>query len=240
MLGKISCWAPTRAETLDLLWEALAETVLLGVTTNVDFLRELLTKSEVIHSKYDTSYLEKLSLKRPEASPLVFDSYAYAVSADYRVESTNGSAWAFDNWRLSGSPPVEIAAHLFGERTNVLPKKLPKDITDRLSFFRSGQDCWLHHPSFGTWNFKTISDRRSHAEASSSGEITSPMPGLVISINVAVGDRVAPGDSLIVIEAMKMEHVVRSKSSGTVHGVNVEVGLNIKAGQILLEIQHDV
>ena len=65
------------------------------------------------------------------------------------------------------------------------------------------------------------------------------MPGTVISTNVSVGDKVSTGDSLIIIEAMKMEHVIRAKQDGVIQAINVSVGLNIKAGEVLLEMSDD-
>jgi acetyl-CoA/propionyl-CoA carboxylase biotin carboxyl carrier protein len=236
MLGKISCWAPTRLEAISLLRKALSNTVLLGVTTNIDFLVDLLEEPNVINGLYDTSYIEKLNLARPQATEIVFDSFALAVTSANLESNTDGCAWTTDNWRLSGSPTAEIAAYLFGERTNVSVKNLPSEFTNQLSTYLVDQDCWIHHPSFGTWKFRTISNHRSRPEGKNADEITSPMPGTVISTNVSVGDRVSTGDSLIIIEAMKMEHVIKAKQDGVIQAVNVSVGLNIKAGEVLLEM----
>ena len=71
----------------------------------------------------------------------------------------------------------------------------------------------------------TIDDAGSYvASASSSDRVASPMPGQVISLSVAKGDRVKAGDVLLVIEAMKMEHTIRAPRSGTVVEINCAVG----------------
>lgn len=239
MLGKISCWAESRADALSLLQASLSETVILGVTTNTDFLQELLGIPEVVESTYDTSYLEKLNLVRSYPASITFEAYAYALMNSKWKDSNQRSAWAFDNWRLTGSPQLKITGYLDGKRFDVVPTKLPSNILSQLNFYVSDQSCWIHHPIFGTWLFTTTSSRIRRAEASIAGEVVSPMPGIVISAYVSVGDEVVLGDSLIVIEAMKMEYVIKSKISGTIQSVNVEVGINIKAGQVLLEISEN-
>lgn len=68
------------------------------------------------------------------------------------------------------------------------------------------------------------------------GEISMPMPGLVIQVNVRDGERVARGQSLLVVEAMKMEHTLRAPRDGTVTKLAAEPGKLIDAGAVLLEI----
>jgi biotin carboxyl carrier protein len=62
----------------------------------------------------------------------------------------------------------------------------------------------------------------------------SPLPGGVVGILVTAGDSVVAGQPLIVIEAMKMQHTVRSPDAGTVAAVNVRLGDQVSAGEVLL------
>ena len=64
--------------------------------------------------------------------------------------------------------------------------------------------------------------------------VPAPLPGTVLSIAVSPGDRVAAGDDLMVLEAMKMEHEVRAERSGVVHAVTVRPGGTVEAGAIVL------
>jgi propionyl-CoA carboxylase alpha chain len=66
------------------------------------------------------------------------------------------------------------------------------------------------------------------------------MPGMVIAINVSLGDQVKIGDPLVVIEAMKMEHIVRAKRPGRVVKCNVSSGSKVRVGQVLVEVVGDV
>ena len=70
----------------------------------------------------------------------------------------------------------------------------------------------------------------------SSGSLVAPMPGLLSRVEVAVGAEVAVGDALCVMEAMKMEHVIRAPFAGVVLAVHTEPGTQVEAGQLLVEI----
>jgi len=65
--------------------------------------------------------------------------------------------------------------------------------------------------------------------------ILAPIPGLVLEVFVRAGDRVNPGDRLLVIEAMKMRNTLRSGHALTVASVDVEAGEAVKSGQRLVE-----
>jgi acetyl/propionyl-CoA carboxylase alpha subunit len=68
------------------------------------------------------------------------------------------------------------------------------------------------------------------------GALVAPLPGTVVKVAVAVGDPVTAGDTLVAIEAMKMEHEVRSPSGGTVAEVHVVAGEQVEAGRLLVVI----
>jgi biotin carboxyl carrier protein len=67
--------------------------------------------------------------------------------------------------------------------------------------------------------------------------IVAPMPGLIVRISAAVGDRVQPGQGLVVMEAMKMENELRATSGGTVKSVHVAAGTAVEKGTLLLELE---
>ncbi|ORA61150.1 hypothetical protein BST23_22100, partial [Mycolicibacterium elephantis] len=66
---------------------------------------------------------------------------------------------------------------------------------------------------------------------------TSPMPGTVQSVHVSVGQQVSAGDRLVVVEAMKMEHVIRAWADAVVAKVLVEAGQAVVAGGVLVELE---
>lgn len=70
----------------------------------------------------------------------------------------------------------------------------------------------------------------------SGGSIYSPMPGLVVKIFVAKGDEVEKGQAIMVLEAMKMENIIKSPVNGTVRELFVSQGDSVSRKQILVEI----
>jgi len=69
--------------------------------------------------------------------------------------------------------------------------------------------------------------------------LTRAMPGSIARVNVGVGDRVAPGDTLVVLEAMKMEHAVRAPHAGVVADVRAVAGQQVDTGAVLVVVEAD-
>ncbi|HJX03421.1 MAG TPA: biotin/lipoyl-containing protein [Dehalococcoidia bacterium] len=69
-------------------------------------------------------------------------------------------------------------------------------------------------------------------------KMEAPLPGKILSVKVKAGDKVAEGDELLSIEAMKMENPILSPVSGEVKEVNVTQGQSVKAGDILALIEY--
>jgi biotin carboxyl carrier protein len=66
--------------------------------------------------------------------------------------------------------------------------------------------------------------------------VKAPLPGSIMKISVAVGDTINPGDTLLVMEAMKMENNVMAEKGGTVKAVKVAVGESVLQDDVLVEI----
>ena len=76
------------------------------------------------------------------------------------------------------------------------------------------------------------------AAAPAGGEqVTSPMPGTILSVNVAAGDTVKRGQMLMVLEAMKMENEIMCPCDGNVVSVNTSKGSSVESGTLLCVIQ---
>ncbi|MBD0778759.1 acetyl-CoA carboxylase biotin carboxyl carrier protein subunit [Maribacter sp. ANRC-HE7] len=73
--------------------------------------------------------------------------------------------------------------------------------------------------------------------SSSSTKIVAPIPGVVLSIDVKVGDTIKLGDRLLVLEAMKMENNIASEKAGTVTAVKVTVGQQVLQNEVMIELE---
>jgi acetyl/propionyl-CoA carboxylase alpha subunit len=67
--------------------------------------------------------------------------------------------------------------------------------------------------------------------------IVAPMPGLIVRVNVKIGDRVEAGQGIVVMEAMKMENELRATAAGTVKSVEVAAGAAVEKGALLVGLE---
>lgn len=74
------------------------------------------------------------------------------------------------------------------------------------------------------------------AAPAGAGDVTSPLAGTIVSIDVAVGDTVNAGDQVLVLEAMKMNNAVQATMSGTVKSIAVQAGATVVEGQALMTL----
>ena len=86
---------------------------------------------------------------------------------------------------------------------------------------------------------RTREIRRITARAGPAGPapIIAPMPGLVVRVRVAVGDRVEAGQAVVVMEAMKMENELRATAAGVVRSVEVAPGTAVEKGALLVSLE---
>ncbi|MFD2933940.1 biotin/lipoyl-containing protein [Spirosoma flavum] len=75
----------------------------------------------------------------------------------------------------------------------------------------------------------------SNAASAKVNELKAPMPGLIVGISVQPGDVISKGDSLLILEAMKMENNLKAPGDGTVKTIRVGKGDRVEKGQVLVE-----
>ncbi|TDK41155.1 acetyl/propionyl/methylcrotonyl-CoA carboxylase subunit alpha [Antarcticimicrobium luteum] len=143
-------------------------------------------------------------------------------------------AAAPDGWRVwAGGSEVyvliekmsetSLRARIGGRRHNVTHA----GAGEVLHLARGARRLTFHRPGAG----------RDDAAGAASGHVAAPMPGQVLSVAVAPGDRVARGDTLAVLEAMKMQHQIAAATAGTVIAVHVAPGAQIAGGDAMIEIE---
>lgn len=86
---------------------------------------------------------------------------------------------------------------------------------------------------------RVITDYDGTGDEGGAGAIMSPMPGKIIQVSVAAGASVAKGDTLIVMEAMKMEHTLSASVDGVVEDVFFEVGDQVEEGVLLIRLENE-
>ncbi|MEV6566332.1 biotin carboxylase N-terminal domain-containing protein [Streptomyces kronopolitis] len=256
MLSKVIAHGPDRASALRRLRAALADTVTLGVTTNAGFLRRLLAHPDVVSGELDTGLVER-EVAGLVGGPVPDEVYAAAAAVrQAALEPAADGGWrdpfaAPSGFRLGGEPaPVRHWLRVPGQdpvARDVRPYAPAGQVTaDRVrvtvdgvvhSFHRAGD--WLGRDG-DSWQVTdhdpVAAALRGAAGAHGADTLAAPMPGTVTVVKVAVGDEVAAGQGLLVVEAMKMEHVISAPHAGTVTELDVIAGSTVAMDQILAVI----
>ncbi|MGW6472457.1 acetyl-CoA carboxylase biotin carboxylase subunit [Streptomyces nigra] len=246
MLSKVIAYGPDRATALRRLRAALAETVTLGVPTNAGFLRRLLAHPAVVAGELDTGLVERVvdDLVSTEVPEEVYEAAA-AVRLDALRPRGDGWTDPFampSGWRLGGTPrPVSFPLRV-QEPVEYTPRGSATVTDDEVSVtldgvrhtFRRAAD-WLGRDG-DAWHVRDhdpVAASLTGAAHAGADSLTAPMPGTVTVVKVAVGDEVAAGQSLLVVEAMKMEHVISAPHAGTVAELDVTPGTTVAMDQVL-------
>ncbi|PIT99244.1 MAG: hypothetical protein COT74_09555 [Bdellovibrionales bacterium CG10_big_fil_rev_8_21_14_0_10_45_34] len=105
---------------------------------------------------------------------------------------------------------------------------------------RTSGGIWVHYDGV-TALIKEDGPKRKSAGAGAAGiedgNITSPMPGKIIKVNIKEGQTVRAGDSLLTLNAMKMEYVISAPTDGSVKELFVEEGQTVALGAALVHLQ---
>ncbi|MFD8970345.1 acetyl/propionyl/methylcrotonyl-CoA carboxylase subunit alpha [Streptomyces sp. NPDC059568] len=252
MLSKVIAHGPDRSTALRRLRAALAGTVTLGVPTNAGFLRRLLAHPSVIAGDLDTGLVERdtASLLPDGVPPEVYAAAAAVRQAELRPPARAGWVDPFsvpNGWRLGGEPvPVthqlrvtglEPVTHQMrpGDRFQVEPTRVTVTVDGMThTFHRAGDWLGRDGESWHVVDFDPVEAAlRGSGARGGVDSLVAPMPGTVTVVKVAVGDEVAAGQSLLVVEAMKMEHVISAPHAGTVTELDVTPGSTVAMDQIL-------
>lgn len=246
MLSKVIAYGPDRPTALRRLRAALADTVTLGVQTNAGFLRRLLAHPDVMAGDLDTGLVER------EAAGLVPDGVpeeVYEAAAAVRLHGLTpaGDGWTDPfsvptGWRLGGTPkpatfslrvldPVEYTPR----GTHAVGAGQVAVTLDgvRHTFHRAGDWIGRDGDAWHVRDHDAVAASLTGSAHAGADSLTAPMPGTVTVVKVAVGDEVTAGQSLLVVEAMKMEHVISAPHAGTVSELDVTPGTTVAMDQIL-------
>lgn len=93
------------------------------------------------------------------------------------------------------------------------------------------------HINGKTWDI-SIADEfsRGGADTDNNGHIYAPMPGVVVEVSVSEGDKVSEGDSIMLIESMKLQTEIKATISGTIVSIGSEAGASFNKGAVLVNI----
>ncbi len=266
MLAKVIAHAPTRSEAAARLALALERCHLAGVVTNRDFLVATLRTPEFLAGDTTTDFIERVGPARglePAGDELerIAGIAALWIQGEHRA-AAGVLEGVPSGWRNARLPDTRIG-FAFGERQIEVAYRSQRDGSFRLGeegvarvhawspdaidveiggrrrrvrITRSGDRIVVQGPG-GDVELSVLPRFVPPGAAGPCGGLVAPMPGRVIELRVAVGDAVAAGQTLLVLEAMKMEHPMKAAADGVVSEVRVAVGDQVENGALLLVVE---
>jgi 3-methylcrotonyl-CoA carboxylase alpha subunit len=270
MIAKLIVWGHDRAQALARLDAALADTHIVGLHTNVAFLRRTVNSTAFAQADLDTALIERERAALFDQPPLPLEVAAAGVVAHALADEAalqGVDPWSRrDGFRLHGGArrhfhlkrgdaehavalarlhdgalrleigdaqwPLQVRA-LDGDRHDVVlgKQRLP------LSVYAHGEQVTVFAPA-GRADVREVDDIAHAGEgAATGGQLTAPMPGKLIAYLAQPGERVARGQALAVIEAMKMEHTIHAPRDGVVRECLYAAGDQVGEGSELLRLQ---
>ena len=269
MIAKLIVWGDDRAQALARLDAALRDTHIVGLHTNVAFLRRVVASRSFATADLDTGLIEREHAALFEAPGLapewaVAGVAARVMAAEAALEDAD--PWSRrDAWRLFGSARRRLELEIGGQRRTVAIERHHDGATtlalgdERHPFAARALGDGRHDVTLGERRATLVvhADGERHAvfadagsalviehdpiahagdHAGEAGRLTAPMPGKVVAFLVQAGERVARGQPLAVMEAMKMEHTISAPRDGVVETLLYRPGDQVAEGGELLRL----
>ena len=237
------------------------------VKTNAGFLRRALDHDDFRAGKVDTRFIdERLDELAPKDAPaLSYAAAALAMAGGGPLAPVSADPWDVrDGFRLNGAPVFEIGLDAGGERRGVRlafeDDRLTAQVGETTLAFERPE--YAGDAFFAELDRAPVSARmETHGRAvmvnargethlierynpaalaealEAGGQIKAPMPGKVLSLPVKPGDAVKKGQTLVVLEAMKMEHALSATADGVVAETPVSEGAQVGDGAVLVVME---
>ena len=263
MLAKVITKGKTRTDAANKLALALESLHIGGVTTNRDFLVSSLRSSHFLKGKTTSDFIDKAKPKRSVILQGKSLEQATIAAALWIQGRNRNDATILQNipsgWRNSRLPRQKIGFSYLDKEVFVSYKSnrdntfsVNEDSTAQiLNWSGKGIDIEINNSRFfskvtqdkdnlvvhGPWGdvlFKVLPRFTLPGTEIQAGGLVAPMPGKVIDLKVKVGSKVKKGDTLVILEAMKMEHQVKASKDGKITKVLIKKDDQLENGALLM------
>jgi 3-methylcrotonyl-CoA carboxylase alpha subunit len=234
MIAKLVNSGGTRDEAREKLAAKLANINVWPVRTNAGFLYRAVTNPEFAAAKIDTGFMDRhLDELFPPAVPSEEALEAGLEALRWNANFDDEPAHVL-GFRLNAEPRRRAVVSVNGQPAET-PVGYPMH---KLRVDEPTKDRALVNEAGQTYAVTFLEPRGTdHGHGIDDGEIEAPMPGKVTAVEVSQGEKVAKGQRLLTLEAMKMEHALTAPFDGTVAELNAKSGAQVTEGQLLVKVE---
>ena len=230
MIAKLIVHAPTRTAAAARLAAACRSVEVWPVKTNAAFLARCAAHPDFVAGRVDTGFMERHAADLvPSGEP---EGAVLLQAATALLPHDAADPWrAPSGFRLNAPPRLEVAVEIAG-RLHLVELEHPvagaaRQVRGETVLFHDGEAWPVAAP---------VAAHAGGGEAASDGAVVSPMPGRVVAVMVARGDKVTKGQRLLVLEAMKMEHALLAPFDGEADELEAKEGDQVAEGAVLARI----
>jgi 3-methylcrotonyl-CoA carboxylase alpha subunit len=235
MIAKIVVWARSRSEAIRTLALDCSFVTSWPVKTNAGFLYRICDDDDFIRGDVHTELITEhaATLVPSEGpSPHALEALAEAVLEPW-IEP--GSPWqARSGLRLNGNPHQTLFQFSI---ENQRRDHLAGSVSTSGRSVREVPEGFLVRDLGTTYLANLWREDATASHVSRGGDIEAPMPGKVTAVEVSRGDKVAKGQRLLTLEAMKMEHALTAPFDGVVAELNAREGAQVSEGTVLARVE---
>ncbi|MCA0978293.1 acetyl/propionyl/methylcrotonyl-CoA carboxylase subunit alpha [Qipengyuania flava] len=234
MVAKLVVWGETRGEAIDQLAEIAERVEIWPVKTNAAFIANCLRDDDFEQANLDTAFIAE-KMDSLVSSDTAGDSIWQSAADFIALSESEDHEDLPIGLRLNAPGVLATTLHHKGETRKVVAGRTVADSETtgfvdpaRAVVFADGQSFVFERESRG-----------SGAALAGDGAVIAPMPGKVITVDVAEGETVTAGQRLMVLEAMKMEHALTAPFGGTVGELSASEGGQVQVDAVLAVVEPD-
>lgn len=243
MIAKLVVWAKNRQRCIKEMQNILNQSAIFGVKTNMAFLSQILASKAFQKHKIFTNTLDNNELDLSQQLPPA----VIAIFAHHLLQSKHPEqAWQrSDGWRLQNEEPLNLQfTYLDEEQSHCVTWEEGEYLVDGRDHYlpQTSDVCHVHRNQVqvvhGNLRYEfTLPDHEAKTSASSANAILAPMPGKIIDVKVKAGEDVKMGQTLVVMEAMKMELELKAERDACIKAIPFIQADQVKADDVLVELE---
>ena len=271
LLAKVIATGTTRSEAIQRMMSALDQMSILGITTNKDFLKELLRHPAYIDGSFDTKLIERefSDYKKVNTEQTLHEiaiatmlwSWSERSSKETFSHSLNGWRNLFYQSQLYeltyNGEKITVAYRYLQQQqfeVSIGEKQYQVEWIDRtvneincvinshrqtFCMAKNTTNIFIQHPIQGAYRLQEVARYTEPKIEDIKGGYIASMPGEVVRVLVAVGDRVQSGKGLLVLSSMKMETTIEAQADGKVEEIFVAERQFVEAGMVMIKLATD-